>query len=79
MGNKDFGAALPEVFEYSSYLLQPMRAQETQHYKIEEKQRKMQTQLVPQPIPLGPGRAKLYQHCSWHTDNPAQTAAKDPQ
>lgn len=79
MGNKDFGAALPEVFEYSSYLLQSMRAQETQHYKIEEKQRKMQTQLVPQPIPLGPGRAKLHQHCSWRTDNPAQTAAKDPQ
>lgn len=79
MGNKDFGAALPEVFEYSSYLLQSMRAQETQHYKIKEKQRKMQTQLVPQPIPLGPGRAKQYLHLSWRTDNPAQTAAEDPQ
>lgn len=38
MGNKDFGAALPQVFEYSSYLLQFVRARETQSYKNEEKQ-----------------------------------------
>lgn len=47
MGNKDFGAALPEVFEYSSYLLQAVSAQESQHYKITENQRKTQTQVAP--------------------------------
>lgn len=47
MGNKDSGATLPEVFEYSSYLLQSMSAEESQHCKITENQRKLQTQEVP--------------------------------
>lgn len=47
MGNKDSGATLPEVFEYSSYLLQSMSAEESQHCKTTENQRKLQTQEVP--------------------------------
>lgn len=42
MGNKDFGAALPEVLEYSP----TVAACECQHYKITEKWRQTQTPAV---------------------------------
>lgn len=71
MGNKDFGAALPQVFEYSSYLLQFVRARETQCYKAEEKQRERDSN-DPLPITLGTERRKLHLHCSCHMDNPAK-------
>lgn len=47
MGNKDFGAASSEVFEYSSYLLQSMSARSLSIIKITENQRNVQTQAVP--------------------------------
>lgn len=47
MGNKDFGAALPEVSEYSSYLLHAASAQESQRYRITGKRRQTQTQVAP--------------------------------
>jgi len=69
MGNKDFGAAMPEVFEYSSHLLQSPSAEESQHYKITENQRKNADSSGPIAHPSEPRKDQPYLHHPRHAAN----------